>query len=180
MCRKNATWRKIVAAVAFVGPQQVRSNPLGTQEITFGGQERQFVGNIDATKVGKTVDLSGNQVMGVPKMVSNIELGTEIPGFRRLRLKGVMEHSDQYFANDVNTVVVPSYTIFNLTAELRQPIVAANGWGIRGFATVHNVTNKKYIGSAFLNPDLVGGQPAAFEPGMPKAVTISFSVGKLR
>jgi len=52
--------------------------------------------------------------------------------------------------------------------------------GVRGFVAVHNVTNKKYSGSAFLNPDLVGGQPAAFEPGMPKAMTISFSVGKLR
>jgi len=40
-----------------------------------------------------------------------------------------MEHSDKYFANDANTVVVPAYTIFNVSAELRQPIVAANGWG---------------------------------------------------
>jgi iron complex outermembrane receptor protein len=135
---------------------------------------------IDASKIGKTSDLSGNQVMGVPKMVSNIGLGTEIPGLRRVRIKGVMEHSDKYFANDANTVVVPAYTIFNVSAELRQPLVAANGWGIRGFVAVHNVTNKKYIGSAFLNPDLVGGQPAAFEPGMPKAVTVSFSIGKLR
>ena len=135
---------------------------------------------IDATKVGKTVDLSGKQVMGVPTMVSNVELGMEIPGLRHIRVKGAMEHSDKYFANDANTVLVPAYTIFNLSAELRQPIVAANGWGVRGFVTVHNVTDKKYIGSAFLNPDLVGGQPAAFEPGMPKAVTVSFSIGKLR
>ena len=56
-----------------------------------------------------------------------------------------MEHSDRYFANDVNTVVVPGYTIFNVTAELRKPIVAANGWGVRGFVTVHNVANRKYI-----------------------------------
>jgi iron complex outermembrane receptor protein len=135
---------------------------------------------IDASKIGKTSNLSGNQVMGVPKLVSNIELGTEIPGLRRVRIKGVMEHSDKYFANDANTIVVPAYTIFNVSAELRQPIVAANGWGVRGFVTIHNVTDKKYIGSAFLNPDLVGGQPAAFEPGMPKAVTLSFSIGKLR
>jgi iron complex outermembrane receptor protein len=135
---------------------------------------------IDATKIGKSSDLSGNQVMGVPKLLSNIEAGTEIPGLRAVRIKGVMEHSGKYFANDANTVVVPAYTIYNVSAELRQPIIAANGWGIRGFVTVHNVTNQKYIGSAFLNPDLVGGQPAAFEPGMPKAVSVSFSVGKLR
>lgn len=135
---------------------------------------------IDATKVGKTVDLSGNEVMGVPKLVSNIEIGTEIPQFRNWRVRAAMEHSDKYFANDVNTVVVPSYTIFNATAELRRPIMASNGWGIRGFVTLHNITDKKYIGSAFLNPDLVGGQPAAYEPGMPRSVTVSFSVGRFR
>ena len=58
--------------------------------------------------------------------------------------------------------------------------MAANGIGVRAFVTVHNVTNKKYIGSAFLNPDLVGGQPAAYEPGMPRTATVSFSVGRMR
>jgi len=118
--------------------------------------------------------------MGVPRMTSNIEIGTEIPGFRNLRIKGAMEHFGKYFANDANTVSVPNYTIFNLTAELRNPIVAANGWGARGFITVHNATNKKYIGSAFLNPDLVNGQPAAYEPGMPQTVIVSFSLGRIR
>ena len=135
---------------------------------------------IDILKAGKTADLSGNQVMGVPRMTSNIEIGTEIPGFRNLRIKGAMEHFGKYFANDANTVSVPNYTIFNLTAELRNPIVAANGWGARGFITVHNATNKKYIGSAFLNPDLVNGQPAAYEPGMPQTVIVSFSLGRIR
>jgi len=44
--------------------------------------------------------------------------------------------------------------------------------------TVKNATNKPYIGSAFLNPDLVGGAPAAFEPGMPRAVIVSLSLGR--
>lgn len=135
---------------------------------------------IDVQKAGKTADLSGNQVMGVPRVTSNIEIGSEIPGLRSVRLKGAMEHSGKYFANDANTVTVPSYTIFNVTGELHNPIVAANGFGVRAFVTVHNVTNKKYIGSAFLNPDLVGGQPAAYEPGMPRTATVSFSVGRMR
>ncbi len=135
---------------------------------------------IDMSKEGKTVNLSGNQVMGVPNLMSNVELGSEIPGLRTARIKGVMEHSGKYFANDLNTIVIPAYTIFNVTAELRSPIVAANGWGVRGFVTVHNVADTKYIGSAFLNPDLVDGQPAVFEPGMPRAVTVSFSLGRIR
>jgi outer membrane receptor protein involved in Fe transport len=45
---------------------------------------------------------------------------------------------------------------------------------------VHNVTDKTYIGSAFLNPDLLNGAPAVFEPGMPRTVIVSLSVGRLR
>lgn len=135
---------------------------------------------IDAAKAGRTVDLSGNQVMGVPKVTANGELGADLPMIPGVRVKAAMEHSGRYFANDLNTVTVPAYTIVNLTAELRNPIVAANGFGVRGFVTVHNVGDRRYIGSAFLNPDLVGGQPAAFEPGMPRSLTVSFSVGRLR
>ena len=91
-----------------------------------------------------------------------------------------MEHSGEYFADDANKVRVPSFTIVNLTAELRDPIASANGFGVRGFITVHNVADSKYVGSAFLNPDLVGGAPAVYEPGMPRTVIVSLSVGRLR
>ena len=135
---------------------------------------------IDVQKAGKTADLSGNRVIGVPRMTSNVELGSEVPWLRDVRLKAAIEHSGRYFANDANTVVVPGYTILNVTAELRNPIVAVNGWGARGFVTVHNVANRKYIGSAFLNPDLVGGLPAVYEPGMPRTVTLSLSFGRMQ
>jgi len=45
---------------------------------------------------------------------------------------------------------------------------------------VRNVTDRKYIGSAFLNPDIVNGAPAAFEPGTPRAVIFSLTAGRLR
>ena len=134
----------------------------------------------DPTKVGKRADYSGNKVVGVPDLVTNLELGTEMPGYRTLRLKAAMEYSGKYFADDANKVRVPSFTIWNLTAELRDPIVATNGWGVRGFITVHNVADAKYVGSAFLNPDLLNGAPAVFEPGMPRTVIVSLSLGRLR
>ena len=65
----------------------------------------------------------------------------------------------------------------NLTAELRDPIVVFRGVRVGGFVSVKNVTDKQYIGSAFLNPDLVGGAPSAFEPGTPRAFIISLSLG---
>src|SRR5262245_872736 len=135
---------------------------------------------INPVNAGRLADLSDNDIVGIPNMIANVEVGTEVPGYRGLRLKAAVEHSGEYFADDVNSVKVPAFTILKLTAELRTPIVAANGWGIRGFVTIHNVTDKKYIGSAFLNPDLVGTAPAAYEPGMPRSIIVSFSAGRLR
>jgi iron complex outermembrane receptor protein len=132
----------------------------------------------DPAKAGKRADYSDNQVVGVPSTLANVEVGTEVPGYRALRLKAGVEHSGKYFADDANRVRVPSFTILNLTADLRDPIMIAGGVGLRGFVTVKNVTDRRYIGSAFLNPDLVGGSPAAFEPGMPRSVVVSFSLGR--
>jgi hypothetical protein len=55
-------------------------------------------------------------------------------------------------------------------------LVQAGGVTLKGFVTVENAGDRKFIGSAFLNPDIVSGKPLAFEPGMPRAVTVSFSV----
>jgi iron complex outermembrane receptor protein len=134
----------------------------------------------DPTKVGKRADYSGHAVVGVPNALANIELGAAIPGVRRVRLKAGLEHSAAYYADDANAVRIPGYSLLNLTAELRDPIVAANGFGVRGFVTLRNATDRQYVGSAFLNPDLVGGAPAAFEPGLPRSVVVSLSVGRLR
>jgi hypothetical protein len=130
----------------------------------------------DPTKQGKVADYSDNKIVGLPDASTNLELGAKLG---RFRIRFGAEQFGDYFANDANTVTVPSYTIFNLSADLQQPIVAANGWGIRGFISVRNLTDKHFIGSAFLNPDLVNGQPAVFEPGMPRAVIVSLSLGRL-
>ena len=134
----------------------------------------------DPTKVGKRADYSGNEVVGVPDFVANVDVGSEMPGYRALRLTAGMEHSGEYFADDANVVRVPAYTVFKISAELRDPLAARNGWGVRGFVTVQNVTDSKYVGSAFLNPDVVGGAAAVYEPGMPRMLIVSLTVGRLR
>jgi iron complex outermembrane receptor protein len=164
-----------------------RSGIFGNAALTFSNNRYQdyvvdsaVIFPTDPTKVGKRADYSSNDVVGVPSALVNIEVGTEVPGMRSLRLKAGVEHSDKYFADDANRVEVPSYTLLNLTAELRDPIAIGGNLGVRGFVTVKNLTDKRYIGSAFLNPDLVGGAPAAFEPGMPRAFVVSLSLGRLR
>jgi iron complex outermembrane receptor protein len=125
-----------------------------------------------------TADLSGHQVMGVPKVFGSADVGTEVPGYRNLRFSFGVEHSGKYFADDRNAVVAPSYTIYTLTAALRNPIFAANGVALRGFVQLRNLTDTRYVGSAFLNPDLnADGEPMVYEPGAPRSLTVSFSLG---
>ena len=134
---------------------------------------------ISPTTTGK-VDVSDNDVMGVPRHTINGDVGFEVPGYRNLRLSANMDHSGEYWADDRNTVRVPGFTVYGVKAELRNPIVAKNGVSVRAFLSVQNVTDAEYVGSAFLNPDPgTGGQPAVFEPGAPRAVTVSFSLGRI-
>lgn len=132
---------------------------------------------INATNTGKA-DLSGNQVMGVPRVFGSADVGADVPLYRNLRLSFGLEHSGKYFADDKNSVVVPSYTIYSLSAALRNPILATNGVALRGFVQVRNVFDAKYVGSAFLNPDLnASGQPMVYEPGAPRSVILSLTLG---
>ena len=46
----------------------------------------------------------------------------------------------------------------------------------RGFARVNNLFDRAYIASAFLNPDVVAGEPVAFEPGLPRNLVVGISL----
>jgi outer membrane receptor protein involved in Fe transport len=48
--------------------------------------------------------------------------------------------------------------------------------GINAFVTVNNLFDTRYIASAFLNPDVVGGEPVAFEPGFARNVVVGVSL----
>jgi outer membrane receptor protein involved in Fe transport len=107
------------------------------------------------------------------------DVGAEVPGYRNLRLSIGVEHSGKYFADDRNTVVVPSYTLYNLTAALRDPIFTRSGVALRGFVQVRNLADARYVASAFLNPDLnARGEPMVYEPGAPRSVIMSLSLGR--
>lgn len=137
----------------------------------------------DPTKAGRRADYSGNRVVGLPGVQATVEAGFTVPGTggpaRGVRLAAGVEHVGRYYADDANRVRVPAYTLVNARAELGR-IASAGGVGVRGFVAVRNLTDRRFIGSAFLNPDLVNGAPAAYEPGTPRAVVVSFSAGRLR
>jgi iron complex outermembrane receptor protein len=126
---------------------------------------------------GATADYSGNRMVGVPDWIYNVTLGYEPAALRGLRLAATIQGSGKYFADDANAVNVPGYTLVNATVALDNPIQVGGGLGVRGFVSVNNLFDRRYIGSAFLNPDVVGGVPVAFEPGLPRAAIVGLTLG---
>jgi len=45
------------------------------------------------------------------------------------------------------------------------------------FAGVNNLFDERYIGSTWLNPDIVNGLPVYIEPGLPRNFNGSVSLG---
>ena len=103
----------------------------------------------------------------------------ELWDLRPLSLKASVHGVGQYFADDPNTVSVPAHNTFGLGAFLARPI-SLGALDLHGFVEVDNVFDRKYIGSAFTNPDVVAGVPVAFEPGAPRTVIVSLSLSRGR
>lgn len=135
------------------------------------------VDSVHYQKPGATADYSGNKMVGVPKWIYNVELGYEPSSLKGIRLSTSVQGSGKYFADDANSVDVPGYTLVNAGVALQDPIRLSGALGVRGFVSVNNVLDRRYIGSAFLNPDVVGGVPVAFEPGLPRALMVGVTLG---
>ncbi len=137
---------------------------------------------VDSTYLGApgaTANFSGHQVMGVPGVMANVQAGMAVRRLRDLRFALAVEHAGSYYADDANLVPVPGHTVFSFTIESRQPLLRAGGIGLSGWVSLQNITNRRYIGSAFLNPDRANGVPMAFEPGMPRSLAVSFTASPL-
>jgi hypothetical protein len=63
-----------------------------------------------------------------------------------------------------------------LTIGVRNPVYVGGGISLGGAVSLMNLFDRRYIGSAFLNPDIVNGVPVAFEPGLPRHVLVSLTV----
>jgi iron complex outermembrane recepter protein len=128
---------------------------------------------------GKFADYADNDIAGVPSVfyAASIArgLGDNIPFKLQLGLRGVGE----YFIDDANAIKVPAYHTWSATASTANGIVVG-GLALKAFFSVENFTNRRYIGSAFVNPDFVNGVPIAFEPGSARSYVVSISVGPRR
>jgi iron complex outermembrane recepter protein len=128
---------------------------------------------------GAMASYAGNDVAGIPDKFYGVSIGHDIsvglPLNARLDARGVGD----YFVDDANTVSVPGYQTLDLTLALR-PVEMGSAARLSGFVTVSNLLDRRFIGSAFTNPDVVNGVAVAYEPGTPRSVVVSLSIGRGR
>jgi iron complex outermembrane receptor protein len=123
---------------------------------------------------GKFASLSGNKAAGVPDFFYTLGIRYARPGglFAEAQLHGV----GSYFADDWNLYSVPSYGVLN--AAIGVDHCRMGGWYVSAMFGINNITDQTFAASAWINPTLnAGGKPVFLEPGLPRNVVGSFSLG---
>lgn len=128
---------------------------------------------------GATADYAGNEVAGIPDKFNGVSIAHDIPLGVTLNARLDARGVGDYFLDDANTVSVPGYHTVDLTLALR-PVGLRGAATLSGFVTVSNLLDRRFIGSAFTNPDVVNGAPVAYEPGTPRSLIVSLSIGSVR
>ena len=72
---------------------------------------------------------------------------------------------------------VPGYVLWSAGVALRRPVRVRGGLSLRASLRVENLLDERYVASAILNPDVVDGEPLAFEPGLPRHAVATISLG---
>jgi iron complex outermembrane receptor protein len=135
-----------------------------------------LVDSVHYGRPGFFADYSGNRVVGVPELTRAFALEIAPAPIRPLRVRLGVEATGAFFADDANRVKVPAHRIASLTLGTADAVKLGGGSGVSAFVTVHNLFDTRSIASAFLNPDVVGGEPVAFEPGLPRHVVVGVSL----
>ena len=127
---------------------------------------------------GRVADYRGNSVVGVPSIHYGALL-SYAPRALLLRLEAGVTGVGRYYADDANTIDVPGHALLDARVAFDDPVAFGRRLGLRGFVSVSNLTGRRYIGSAFLNPDILNGEAVAFEPGRPREFVVGITVGAL-
>ncbi len=134
------------------------------------------VDSVHYGRPGHLADYSGNDAAGVPGIFYSVSAGRGISDAIPLRVQLSVRGVGDYFVDDANLVEVPAYHTFGATVSTGSG-VPVGGVIFKAFVTVENLGNRRYIGSAFVNPDVVNGLPVAFEPGSGRSFVFSISIG---
>ena len=126
---------------------------------------------------GAFADYADNKVVGIPDFTYAAGLQWAPGALHGVQARIHVSGATDYWADDANSVNVPGHGIVSATVALGRPLRLGGRLGLRGFVTVNNVFDRTYVGSVFLNPDIVNGDALAFEPGAPRSAVVSVSLG---
>jgi iron complex outermembrane receptor protein len=142
------------------------------------------VDSVHYGKAGAKADYSGNRIVGLPQTVTHATLGWAPGVLKGLQLQGSIHNIGEYVVDDANKISVPASSILSAGLVSTRSYQFGTHFRVRGSVMVTNITDAKYAGSAYLNPDrvTVSGQsvPTFLEPGLPRQVVVSLSVGHTR
>jgi iron complex outermembrane recepter protein len=138
------------------------------------------VDSVHYGRAGHVANYAGNRMPGVPDAYYSVSLSQRVAAAIPLEAKLGLRGLGKYFVDDANRVSVPSHNLLDLTLAAGEPVLVRHGLSLRGFVEVTNLLDKKHIGSAFLNPDVVGGVPLAYEPGAPRTFVISVTLSRAK
>ena len=168
------------------GQVQRRGLELALSGQFVGGLSARFAGTfsrntydryiVDSTYLGvpgATADFSGNRVAGLPGRVVNVGLTWQPPAASWLSLELGAQHNSDYFADDRNAVDVPGFTVYRASASAERSLTG--GVIVRASIAAENVTDARFVGSAFINPDYAAGQPLVYEGGLPRSLLVGFT-----
>lgn len=128
-------------------------------------------------KPGAIANFANNKVVGIPDVYYTIGVKYRAKEFHGAYVGLTLQSVGKYFADDANRITVPAYTILNATAGIDRLLFANDRFYLTAYVAINNLTDKKYIGSAWLNPDVVGGRPVYIEPGLPRNVVGGVGLG---
>jgi outer membrane receptor protein involved in Fe transport len=131
----------------------------------------------NSTKVNIFADYKDNSVAGVPDAFYSVAV-KYAPAFSSVAsLRVSVQGMSSYVVDDPNLYTVPSWCTLNAMLNVHQIHLWKGGLSVSGFFGVQNLLNRKYIGSAWINPDLnARGEPIYIEPGLPRNVVGSLSL----
>lgn len=131
----------------------------------------------NANKAKIFADYKDNDVAGVPGAFYSAAVRFA-PSFAKnffARIAG--QGTGAYVVDDPNLVKVPSWFLLNTTIGFEQIRFGEGLFSISGFIAAQNILNAKYIGSAWINPDLnAQGKPMYIEPGLPRNLVLSLTL----
>ncbi len=139
---------------------------------------------ISTGSAGKTTDYKDNKMAGVPGTFYALSVRYEPSLLKGVYIEAGLQGVGKYFADDANTVKVPAYTVVNASIGLSKPVKLGGKIFLKGYVSANNLTDKKYPGSSFINPDRIAGQPAGrdvlfLEAGLPRNFAVSVSLSRM-